>query len=230
VSIDDVYKVTVNATGQSSVYQNTFHVRMKAEPPPDVTNFATLVTDWITCFKAGQIITYLYSDWQAVQQWGSGMTIDTPKCVRLGGLSFGQVLTAQAGTNGADGLPPQAALVITWLTGNTGRRKRGRAYLGGQSEGNQVEGNWLAAYQTSQGTALTTFLNKYKVSTGTDPTFTLGVWSERTASGCIPATPPAKGHVNVDTPHPELAFTPVSSAVMRPIVYSQRRRTRGVGR
>lgn len=230
VAVDDTYRVTINAAGQSSVYQNTFAVRMESEPDPTAANFITLVTDWLTCFKPGQILTYVYTDWQATQLWGSGMTIDSPNCIRLGGRQLGAVLTGQAGTNGADGLPPQAAMVVTWITGFTGRRKRGRAYVGGQSEANQVEGQWIGTYQTTQAAALAVFLGKYASPSGTDPTFTLGVWSERTASGCVPATPPSTGHVQIDTPHPELAFTPVTSAVMRPVVYNQRRRTRGVGR
>jgi hypothetical protein len=230
MAVDDVFKVTISSTGQGSVYQNTYHVRMKTEPPATEALFATFVTDAIAMVRSYQVSTISYTQWEAVQQWGAGMVLGPETCQRSGGLAFGAGLSGLPGISISEGLPPQAALVLTWITGFAGRRRRGRTYVGGQPETVQNDGLWMSTHITDMTTKLNAFLAIYKVTTGTSPNLTLGIWSERTASGCVPGPRPPGGHVSVDTPHPELAFTPISSGVVRPTVYSQRRRTRGAGR
>lgn len=226
----DVYRLTLTSTGQNSIYQNTFALQTLTAPPPTAANFGTFVTDYLAVVRPQQVATLSYVQWDAVQLWGDGMTVVAGECRREGGLQFGLPLTALPGLQAGDGLPPQSAMVLTLLTGNTGRRKRGRLYVPGQAESNQVDGTWSGTYMTSITTALNSFINIYKAIGGTSPVFSLGVWSERTASGCVPGPRPPGGHVQVDVPKPDEAYTPVNSALARPIVYSQRRRTRGVGR
>lgn len=230
MAIGDVYRVTISGTGQGSLYQNVLAVKLKLGTGPDNTTFNTFANDFITIYKPGQTAPVSWTDWQALQLWGSGMVLDTPHCRRLNGRTFAGTITGAAGTLGGDSLPPQNAHVTTLITGVSGRRKRGRVFGWGQGELNQLDGLWLAAYNTSMTTAWNTFSLKYFKDSGSSTELKLGVWSERTASGCIPATPPNRGHVQVDTPDPDNAFTDVTGFTIRPVVYSQRRRTRGVGR
>jgi hypothetical protein len=229
VPVGDVYRLVITAAGGTHFYQNTFALSQELETDLSNSHFASFVTDWITAIKAGQATSIIYQSWAATQVWGDGMSVVASECRREGGRAFGDVITGQAGTSVGDLLPPQAATVVSLISGQVGKRKRGRIYLFGQIENNQADGLLTAPYTSTLGPALTTFFNLYKSPTGTSPNFTLGIWSERTASGCVPATPPQKGHVNVNTPHPELAFTPCTGYILRPVVYTQRRRTRGVG-
>lgn len=230
MALDDVYRVTVTAGGQNSIYQNTYALRMKSETNPDASTFAGFVTAAVALWRPQQITTITYNEWSALQLWGSAMTIVANECRREGGASFAGSLAALPGLLSGDGLPPQSAMVMTLTTGLAGRRKRGRLYGFGQGETNQIDGAWSTTYLSTMTTAANTFFNLYKHPGGTDPNFTIGVWSERMASGCVPATPPQKGHVPRDTPQPAMAFTPVTGFIIRPVVFSQRRRTRGVGR
>ena len=230
MAIGDVYRLTISGTGQGSLYQNTITVKTKNAADFTAPQFNTLATDFITIYKPDQNSNFSWTDWSAIQLWGSGMTLDTPKCTRLNGKTFAATLTGQAGTGGSEGLPPQAAHVTTLITGFAGRRRRGRIFAPAQVEPNQTDGLWLSTYNTRLQTAWNVFSAKYFKDTGTSADFKLGVWSERTASGCVPATPPNKGHVNIETPNPDGAFTDVTGFTIRPVVYSQRRRTRGVGR
>lgn len=225
----DVYRVVITAVSGLHMYQNVLCVRQDTEPDLTNTEFAAFATDYITAIKATQTTGIVYLNWAATQLWGDGMSIVASQCRREGGRQYGDAITGQAGTTAGDLLPPQSAAVITLGTGQTGKRKRGRIYLFGQVETNQADGQWTTAYLTGLQTAWNTFMNLYKHPSGTNVNFTLGVWSERTASGCVPAPPPQKGHLNIETPRPELAFTPVTTHIIRPVVYTQRRRTRGVG-
>lgn len=230
VAIGDVYRLTISATGSGSLYQNVIHFKLKLGTGPDAVTFATAASDFLNIYRSAQHPSYSWTDWQAVQQWGSGMVLDTPKCRRLNGRTFAGTITGQVGGGSGDNLPPQAAHVTTLVTGTAGRRKRGRVYGFGQTETNQSDGLWISTYNTAMTGAWNTFSAKYFKDTGTSTELKMGVWSERTATGCIPAEPPARGHVPVDTPDPDNAFTDVIAFTIRPIVYSQRRRTRGVGR
>lgn len=229
VAVNDIFRVVITAQQGTHFFQNTYAVKQELVSDVDTTHFAAFVGDAITMWKNRQTAQCIYVTWSATQLWGQGMTIVQSECRREGGLQFGDLITGQLGLESGDPLPPQNAAVLTIATGQTGKRKRGRIYAFGQVEANQVGGLWTSSYLTGQNSACTTFFNLYKAPSGTSPNFTLGVWSERTASGCVPATPPQKGHVNVDTAHPELAFTPATGFNLRQVVYTQRRRTVGVG-
>lgn len=230
MAVDDVYKLTISATGQGSIYQNVINLQMKQAGDPTDSNFQSLIATWAAIFKGQQATSVAYTDYKAVQQWGPNMSIDAPRCRRLDGKEFAGLIVGQVGTGTGDMLPPQSSAVVTWTSGQSGRRKRGRTYAFGLVETVQAEGQWLAGTLVSWASNVQSFLNAYKGPDGTSPVFNVVVWSERTASGCIPATPPQKGHIQVDTPHPEMAATDITGFVVRPTVFTQRRRTRGVGR
>jgi hypothetical protein len=171
----------------------------------------------------------VYQTWQLRQLYGGGVQVIQDECRREGGIVLeGNFTTSTTGTAATDMLPPQCALVWTIKTGLAGRRRRGRSYVFGLPETAQANGTWVAATIT----AMTTNLNNLYAffgPSGSDPQFLLGVWSERTASGCeYVGNPPT--YQNVETPHPENAFNMSNDYTIRPVVYSQRRRTVGVGR
>jgi len=226
----DVFKVTITSTGQGSIYQNTYHVQTLTAAVPTTANFATFVSDAIAIARTYQASSINYTQWEAIQQWGAGMTIVSGECRREGGLAYGGALSGLPGVSISEPLPPQCACVVTWLTGQAGRRRRGRTYYGAQVETTQNDGLWLSTHITDMTTKVTAFLAIYKATGGTSAVFNVGVWSERIATGCVPAPPPAKGHVQVDLPNPDQAYRAIESGVVRPTVFSQRRRTRGVGR
>jgi hypothetical protein len=158
------------------------------------------------------------------------MTTVQDECRREGAkIVIGNFSAGLVGTGGAgDILPPQCALVTTISTGIAGRRRRGRLYGFGLTETAQAGGTWASATMTTAVTNHNTYWALYG-PTGTDPQFQIGVWSERRASGCY-VPPGQKKPVNIETPHPEDAFTPSNGYTVRNIVYTQRRRTIGVGR
>jgi hypothetical protein len=230
MAVDDVYRVTITATGQGSIYQNVYAVQAKFPGDPTTAQFSNFVSQAAAIWTPVQATSVVYTEWTALQLWGSGMTVVANECRRDGARQFGDVISATAGAVPGEALPPQSAAVITWTSGFSGRRRRGRTYGFGLAETVQADGLLTSSVLTGLNTRLVTFTNLYKDDTGTSPDWTLVVWSERTASGCIPGPKPPGGHIQVDPPHPELATTPVKGYVMRPTVYSQRRRTRGVGR
>lgn len=230
MAVDDVYKLTVSAQSQNQLYQNTLYVRLKTEVSPIGGDFQTIVDAFKNLWQPAQHQSVTWTTWQAVQQAGSGITTIASECRRTGGLQFGGVLTAplSGAQNAYEALPPQCAMVSTILTGFTGRRKRGRWYGFGLTENDQSGGLWSGTVTTGVATRLNSFFSTYGVG-GSATGHTLGVWSERTATGCehVPGGPK---HNLVEQPHPELAFTPATVYALRSVVFTQRRRTLGVGR
>lgn len=226
---NDVFRLTINATANQSVLMETIAVRQKSTVDSTPAERQTLADDFKELFRGGQYQTTIYTTWALRQLWGAGMTIDQPRCVRIGGVQYGGALTGTltGAVVSGDALPPQCAAVHTITTGFIGRRKRGRIYQHSLGENDQSSGLLSSSFLTNQGTRIGVFFGKYFAG-GTSTVFEVGVWSERTASGCVyRGDPPV--HTNIDTPHPELAYTPSNGATLRSIVYTQRRRTLGVG-
>jgi hypothetical protein len=229
MAVGDSYRITTQASFNLNNYQNTWAVIRLTASNPTQTEFQNFANDVKELYRPSQTAQIVYTQWGARQLWGLNMEVDRPGCKRINGLVFSGVFSGSlTGGNGpAQALPPQSAMVSTLVSGIAGRRKRGRVYAFGWTEDDQSAGIWDSALLTTQNTRWTTFLAKYS-ATGTDPVWQLGVWSERIASGCV--VDRATGdHVNVDVPSPETAFTPVIAQTLRPTVFTQRRRVRGVG-
>jgi hypothetical protein len=109
-------------------------------------------------------------------------------------------------------LPPQSAAVITWTTGLVGRRYRGRNYMWYTVEDDQNQGTFSADYRT----ALDAYASAALVLEGAPDfaSFDLCVYS--------------KPNPDLDPPWGG-AITPVTSYIVRNLVYTQRRRRVGVG-
>jgi hypothetical protein len=230
VAVDDAYKFIGSQSMAGQVYQSSFAFRRLIETDVTPAELAALAESIKVLFRPQQHSSLSWTTWQCNQLWGSGMSLDTPDCTRLNGRVFAGVFASPVtgAVTSYDALPPQCALVTTLTSGIAGRRKRGRNYMTGLVEDYQAGGTWAGVFISTQQAAFTVFLNKYGAA-GTDPTWRWGIWSERVATGCVPNTS-GDGHTQIDTPHPELAFTTVSGYICRTTVKNQRRRSLGVGR
>lgn len=229
MAIDDVYVVTVTASMASGVVQNSYAFNRTISAEPTITDFAALADDLKELNRVSQIAALTYRGWKARQLRGDAVTWPSDdKCNPVGGLYFeGLYTTNLPGLQTGEALPPQCAQVTTVTTGEIGRRKRGRSYMGGVGEDQQIGGQISTALITSRTTAWTTFMAEYGIAAPPSG-FRFGVWSTRTASGCgVDEDNPTHGRI--DPPHPELAFTPATGFAVRPTIYTQRRRVLGVG-
>lgn len=230
MATDDTYKLVLTAFGQGSFYQLTHFLNQTSETVLTQSMCATVATDFKECWRPYQVSAISYQNWKMTQVRGAGITPIASECRTEGGLFFqGTFTTSQAGGDAiGDPLPPQCALVVTWTTGLIGRRRRGRTYIFGQSEQQQVAGIWNAGQLTQYGTNLATLYAKYGQG-GTSADWDLGVWSSRTATGCV-INPSNHQLVNVDPPNLADAFRTVTGYTLRNVVYTQRRRGIGRGR
>jgi len=226
---NDVYHVTIVASWSNMQLMNDYHVRMLTTTEPTQNTFALFATDCREIFRPSQTLPVVYQRWSARQVVGNNVSWTQNPCRPTGGSLFdGTWTTGNSGGAGANAaLPPQCALVTTLKSNFTGRRRRGRIYAFGWQEVHQTDGLWETSLTGTLQTAWNTFVTKYG-SSGTDPNLLAGIWSFRTASGCL-ASPGQPMHAH-DAPDPTNSFVGLASAVVRPVVYTQRRRTIGVGR
>lgn len=226
----DVFKMSVQAVGQNSIYMNVLAIRQIGAVDLAQADFQAFADGYKEAVRTQQSSALTWRNWRAVQVFGPTVDYTVKQCARVGGSAFEANLsgTVAGGQPTGDALPPQSALVVTLGSGLIGRRHRGRIYLACFSEADQVAGTWNSSMLTALTAAFTTFFNKYKAG-GTDPKIQLGIWSERTAFGCEWQGKPPQ-HVQIDSPLPDQAFTPVTGFTVRSTVNTQRRRAVGVGR
>jgi len=229
VPAGDVYKVSIQASGQGSIYMNVLALQQIGAVDLVAADFQTVCDGWKDIWRPSQSSTVTWRSWRAIQVFGPGVDYTVRPCERVGGKAFEANLSGTlVGTDAGEPLPPQCALVVTHGSGLIGRTHRGRAYIFGFTEAVQSAGVFTPATITTLTTAYTTWFNKYK-DAGTDPKIKAGIWSERTAFGCKwVGNPPV--HTVVEGPNPDQAFTPLTSFNIRPNVNTQRRRALGVGR
>lgn len=230
MAVDDVYQLSVTAQGPAGFFQNTLAFSMIDSADPTPATAAVLAADYKEIARAQQSTSITYRSWRLRQVRGANVIWPTgTKCQPEGGLLIeGNFTTSAAGQQPLDALPSQIALVTTLKTGQIGRRKRGRVYAFGFTEDATSGGVFSTTFLAAMETAWGTFMGKYSPGSAGNH-FQLGVWSFRTASGCEP-NPTGKGHIRVDPPAPLLAYTPVTSHLLRNVPYTQRRRVAGVGR
>lgn len=230
MAVGDVYRLTMYSNLLNNTLINTWAFQAKSSTQPSQADCEYLADNTMILYRAQQNPKVSWTTWELKELWGDGVTTVRDECRREGGnVYIGNFGEPNEGAGAvADLLPLQCACVLSLQTGVAGRRRRGRSYMFGISETVQVDSQWVSTFLTNMAGQAAAFMAKFGPA-GTDPNFQVGVWSERTASGCVP-NPSAKGLINIETPHPELAFTPLTGIAVRPVVYSQRRRTLGVGR
>jgi hypothetical protein len=119
-----------------------------------------------------------------------------------------------------DALPPQNTMLLSFKTGQKGRRRRGRAYIPGVSETNAAAG-LLTGTQLTALTALGNGLTNAFKAGGTESQYQLVVYSPPALTA-----PPPKPF----TPRTGELFTLISTAVADSVIRTQRHRAFGVGR
>jgi hypothetical protein len=230
MALDDVYVLTGTAQGPAGFFQNSAAFSMIVAPDPTPAQALVLANDLKAIWLSRQNNSIVWRTWKLRQVRGDNVSWPTgTSCNPIGGrLVEGNYGTGSTGEEIGDALPPQCAMVVTFKTGQIGRRYRGRMYGFGFGEADQLAGIWTSAALTEMEANLATFMGKYAPGSAGN-LFQFGIWSYRIASGCVPNKTTGK-HERVDPPHPELAYTPVTTHVLRNIVYTQRRRVLGVGR
>lgn len=229
MAIGDVFQLQLYSTYAGQTIMNSLAFRWLQALDPTTAQALTLANDWKVALKTFQSSGVAYSRFILQQVRGGDVSYTADPCNRVGGLRYEALLTGSlTGDGTSEALPPQSAAVTTLKTAKAGRTHRGRLYLTGvqelvQNQGTMIAGN-LAAYQTTWNNQLV----KFGV-TGTDPNWQLGIWSMRTATGCVLRKEPPYGLAPHDTPNPSQSFEGVIEAVCKPTVYSQRKRTIGVG-
>jgi hypothetical protein len=229
VAIDDVYQVSITARTPAGLAMNVYAFKRTSATEPTQSDFQTLSDELKELHRPHQASGVTYTTWRARQVRGTGVTWPTGSaCNPVGGNLFeGSLSGTLAGNNVAQALPWQCSLVVTHKTATIGRRHRGRTYVYGFCEDGQDSGTWVSAVQTNIGTNWGTFYTAHAVAAPTSG-FQFGIWSYRTASGCVPG-PGGSGHLRVESPSPSTAFSMAVTAVIRSTVYTQRRRVVGVG-
>ena len=125
VPIDRVIRVVLKFTKDTREYQNVLHVQ-KATPVvfSDLVVIANEAVDWWnTNYRNGaNVQTCLYA------------VIATDMSVEGGMQYTADVSPASCGTVGSNPEPGNVTATISWRTGRTGRRYRGRTYVVGLTE------------------------------------------------------------------------------------------------
>jgi hypothetical protein len=224
-----VYKLDLFQSYAGQRLMNSLCFARKTEPAPTQAELAALALDWKNFMLNHQLAQLTHTGWVAQQLSGTDVSYTAVPCTRQGGLRFEGLHTGTVvGGNAGDGMPPQSAIVTTISTGISGRSRRGRFYLGGWGEGFQNNGTITAGIVTSQQTAWDAQLAKFS-PTGTNATWYSVVWSHTIATGCKPAAVHPHAMTAVGSPSPGTASAPVVQFKVRDVVYTQRRRTIGVG-
>jgi hypothetical protein len=230
MAVGDVYKLTLVQQYLGMLVQNTHYFDRKTAGDPTVADAQVLADYFKDAFKAQQNAAISYYSWTLQQMRGGTVTAIASECRRTGGILYQGIFTGTlVGSLAGESLPPQSAMVTTLNTGLAGKRRRGRMYLAGKGEAEQSGGTWLVGTTTAMAAVWSTVIAAYGTA-GTEPNWRLGVWSERTATGCVPAETRPHTPTNVNPPDLANAYAPITSAQVKSIVYSQRRRTLGVGR
>lgn len=124
------------------------------------------------------------------------------------------------GAIAGDALPPQNAMLVSLRTGTKGRRRHGRFYLPGISEGNQTNGV-LSGSQLTALQALAVGLTNAYGPGGTESNYELVVYSPEAL------TPPPPKEFK---PRAGTLITAVTLADPDDVIRTQRHRAFGVGR
>lgn len=234
VTAGDITELVIKSTLEGQQIINRFHFEAGAsfttpnEGQPELQALADACKE---LFRAQQSTRVAYTSWEARQRRGAGVTY-TAQGNQVGGwVAEGTLTGTLTGAQVTEAVPNQVAAVVSWKTGQAGRRKRGRSYIAGIDEANHSLSQWSVAMTAQQQTALNTHIGVYGAS-GSSLDWTQGIWSDRTATGkrLVYDTQTGKGTLTpTDTPAPQNAWTDITSAVVYRELKTQRRRALGTG-
>jgi hypothetical protein len=229
MAVNDVWKLTLKSQLFGNSVQNSFHFRTKTTGDRTLAEAQALADAMKNQLRAMQADDVVYQTWELREVHSSRVIYDASLCSRQGGFLYDGVLTGTlTGAGTSQPLPPQTAVVFTWLTGQAGRSKRGRSYFAGAMIGDLTLGLWAATTVTNWTTVGTGIMGLYG-PTGTDTLWQLMQWSETIAFGCRAGTTHPHDQVRFTAPSPSTAATAITSFKVRNVPYTQRRRVTGVG-
>jgi hypothetical protein len=213
-----VFELAVHATLLSQTVVTVHHFRAKSDSSGG-TDAETLATDWRdnlkTAWLAGKSNNY------TINRLSVRSVDPTP-----GDQVYEVFLTsANTGSSGDSPASPQLALVISWRSTQAGRKHRGRTYVPGLPDSQENNGTWNSSVRTNASDYADDMLERYG-STETDTNFDFGIFTR-----AKPITYSIDRLTGEITTHPAYSagWTNISGYLVRSIVYTQRRRTLGVG-
>jgi len=208
VALNHVYRIRTRGRQRGQRVEFGIHVRnIVADHTP-----AELATDWLT-----NIMPLVTAATSASVNFEDLVVSDT---AATGDEMFVQALTQpNPGSISGDSLPNQNAAVISFGTGQKGRRRHGRLYTFGLAEGGQTDGN-LSGAQLTAITALGAGIVARYGSGGTSANWRFVIYS--------PPSPPFVAKPPPPT-HTDTLITEVTTYKIDPVVRTQRRRSVGVG-
>jgi hypothetical protein len=201
MSIGDVYKLSVVGTyGSGQQFVNTFHYRQEA------LIIGNSPEDLAAKFEDIVLTGY-------AQLLAAPNVVNTLEVRQITGdplEAFDGPVEVQ-GDRAGDPLPPQVSPLISWRTGLIGRRNRGRTYLPAPVENDQVAGELSVTYLEGMQNVADSMI---ALSNGLVTAWQLVIYGAP--------------NPDVDPPLAE-NIVPVTSAVMRRDLATQRRRRIGTG-
>jgi hypothetical protein len=198
----DVYRAVIAGNIWGQYMCNVLHFRA-ATNEDSALDLATKVASW----RESQLNQFQMTEWTNQQ-------VDVYPVIPYGVQPATKLPTQMTGLRSGLGAPPQCAIVVSIKSNSTSRRQNGRFYIPAIPAGYAQQGKLNGEAQGLAVAFGTDFLTRWGEVTPTSG-YQCGVWSRLTA-GDPPNFAPA-------------AFTPINRVVVRQVIYTQRRRTIGVG-
>ena len=226
---DSVYRIALRQTLFGQQLVNTWDARVIPTAGATLASLATLADALKEVFRPNQGAALAYTTWYAVKLRGTSVVYNTSDPFRVSSISYEGVhtgtLTGAAGEITADSV---RAVVISRRTAMSGRRYRGRLFMGGVISTYISSGLLTAAMKTSIQTNLNNINAAYGTA-GSNGIWELGLFSDRIAMNAAPAPTHPHAMISLGAPSPFTAFTPYTSYVIRDQITGLNRRKIGVG-
>lgn len=229
MAVDDVYLLSLKALLNGQQVVNTFAFRRLVAAEPTATQFGVLATAIKDGLRQDQVNDLTYQDWRALKVRGSGVTYSTTAPFRTSTVAYAGPFTGTL--TGASTLSPdvnQAATVLSISTALAGRRHKGRVFIAGMYATAHGDDSLLStAFISAVVLHAIGALDDYIVG-GTDTTWRLGVWSDRTAMNVALSNTWPRTRISMGTPDPDSAFSDAEGLDVRQYIGNQRGRRPGI--
>lgn len=229
MAADDVYILALRAQLNGKQVVNTFAMRLKSSIVVTTGFWQTHGTAIKDLLRANQVDDLVYQDFYATQVRGAGTTYNTTPPFRVSTVSYtGTLSGTAAGALTAPPEPGNVAALISLSTSQSGRRRRGRIFLGGISETYvDDDGTLNNTNRATLQTAVNSIVTDYG-SGGVSVDLEWGVWSDRIATNTAYSNTWPRVLTSQGAPSPTTAFAAVTAATVRDYVGSQRDRRAGI--
>jgi len=226
----DVYLCAIRAVQNGQPVVSTWALRREVSPEPAAADFTSILTSVKNLLRLQQVDDLVYVDWTALQVRGAGVTYNTSAPFRVSTVSYSGALTGTLpGLLTAEPEAMQAAMVLSLTTAQSGRRRRGRVFMGGiavtqVADDGTLDNTNRTNAQTATADAIVALLGP----SGTSTDWRLGVWSDRIATNTVLSNTWPRIRVTAGTPDPANAWAQVESIIIRDYVGNQRDRRPGI--